>query len=80
MSMNVCLEKGRLRNGGGRDGGGLAIAGLRIVADGRLLGLSAGDRTVLLGGFGLSALALFAALTRGECDLPNTENHATMLA
>jgi hypothetical protein len=31
----------------------------QIVADGRFFGLSAGDWTVLLGGFGLSALAVF---------------------
>jgi hypothetical protein len=36
----------------------LEIISLQIVAEGRLFGLSAGDWTVLLGGFGLSALAV----------------------
>jgi hypothetical protein len=36
----------------------LEIVTLEIVADGRFLGLSAGDWTLLIGGFGLSALAV----------------------
>jgi hypothetical protein len=36
----------------------LDITNLAIVADGRFFGLSAGDWTVLISGFGLSALAV----------------------
>ena len=36
----------------------LDIINLEIVADGRFFGLSAGDWTVLISGFGLSALAV----------------------
>jgi hypothetical protein len=32
---------------------------VKIVADGRIFGLSAGDWTMLAGGFGLAALALW---------------------
>jgi hypothetical protein len=37
----------------------LEIANQEIVVDGRFFGLSAGDWTVLIIGFGLSALAVF---------------------
>jgi hypothetical protein len=52
MSRNSYLAHGRLRKGR------LEIVDLRVLADGRFFGLSAGDWTVLLGGFGLSALAV----------------------
>jgi hypothetical protein len=52
MSRNSYLAHGRLRHGR------LEIVNLNIVADGRFFGLRAGDWTVLLGGFGSSALAV----------------------
>jgi hypothetical protein len=36
----------------------LEFVNWKIVAEGRFCGLSAGDWTVLIGGFGLSALAV----------------------
>jgi hypothetical protein len=36
----------------------LEVVNVEIVADGRFFGLSAGDWTLLLSGFGLSALAV----------------------
>ena len=51
MSRNSDLAHGRLRKGR------LETVDLEVVADGRFFGLNAGDWTVLLGGFGLSALA-----------------------
>jgi hypothetical protein len=58
MSRNCYLEYSCVRNGG-LEIGCVEIGSLEIVADGRFFGLSAGDWTVLLGGFGLSALAVF---------------------
>jgi hypothetical protein len=52
MSRNSDLENSRPRNGQ------LEFVNWKIVADGRFCGLSAGDWTVLISGFGLSALAV----------------------
>jgi hypothetical protein len=53
MSRKSYLENGRHR------GGRPVIVSLRAGTDRRLFGLNAGDWTVLLGGCGLSALAVF---------------------
>jgi hypothetical protein len=56
MSRNSDLEKSALENSRSWNGP-LEFAHWTIVADGRFCGLSAGDWTVLAGGFGLSVLA-----------------------
>jgi hypothetical protein len=56
MSRNSDLETSVIRKRC-PDGRGNGLLG--IVADGQLFGLSAGDWTVLISGFGLSALAVF---------------------
>jgi hypothetical protein len=62
MSRNSDLENSDPENGGRETSrprnGRLAYAHWTIVADGRFCGLSAGDWTVLISGFGLSALAV----------------------
>jgi hypothetical protein len=57
MSQNNNPENSRPRNSR-LTIANLEIVNLEIVADGRFLGLSAGDWTVLISGFGLSALAI----------------------
>jgi hypothetical protein len=54
---NSGLENGDLENSRSWNGP-LEFAHWMIVADGRFCGLSAGDWTVLISGFGLSALAV----------------------
>ena len=62
MSQNKNLENNRPRNRrlmlADMKIANLDIINLEIVADGRFFGLSAGDWTVLISGFGLSALAV----------------------
>jgi hypothetical protein len=62
MSQNDNPENGRPRNSRLKIAdwkiASLEYVNVEIVAEGRFLGLSAGDWTVLLGGFGLSALVV----------------------
>jgi hypothetical protein len=57
MSKNNNPENSRPRNSRLKIAD-LEIVNVEIVADGRLFGLSAGDWTVLISGFGLSALVV----------------------